>query len=126
MLVTCTFGLCALLLASLGVYGLVSYSVAQRTRELGIRAAFGAHSRSLCRMVLRQGMTPIAVGLVFGIAGPLACGRVLQSLLYDIRAHDPLIISAVAVLILVTATLACYLPARRASRVDPMVALRCE
>jgi len=126
MLLTSTFALCALLLAGLGIYGVVAYSVARRTREIGIRAAFGAHPLDLCVMVLRQGMTPVVVGLIFGVTGALACGRLLQSLLYGVKAHDPWIISAVVAAVLLTATLACYVPARRAARIDPMVALRYE
>jgi len=126
MLLTSTFALCALLLAGLGIFGVVSYSVTRRTREMGIRAAFGACSLDLCSMVLRQGMTPVVLGLIFGVAGALACGRLLQSLLYQIEAHDPLVISVVTVVVLLTAVLACYLPARRAARIDPMEALRYE
>lgn len=125
-LLTCTFASCALVLAGLGIYGVVSYSVARRTREMGIRVAFGACSLNLCSMVLRQGMTPVVLGLIFGVAGALACGRLLQSLLYEIEAHDPLIISVVVTVVLVTAALACYIPARRAAKIDPMEALRYE
>jgi predicted permease len=126
MLLTCTFALCALLLAGLGIYGVVSYSVTRRTREIGIRAALGARAPDLFSMVLRRGMTPVALGLILGVAGALAGGRLLQSLLYEVEAHDPLILCAVALVLLLTALLACYLPARRAARVDPMVALRYE
>jgi predicted permease len=126
MLLTSTFALCALLLAGLGVYGVVSYTATQRTREIGIRVAFGARTAELCAMVLRQGMMPVAFGLILGIAGVLACSRLLQSLLYEVQAHDPWIIAVVTTAVLLTATLACYLPARRAARIDPMVALRCE
>jgi predicted permease len=125
-LLTAAFALCALLLAGLGIYGVVSYWVAKRTREIGIRATFGARSLDLHLMVLRQGMTPVVLGLVIGVAGALACGRLLQSLLYEIEAHDPLILAAVVAAVLVTTVLACYLPARRAAKVDPMVALRHE
>jgi putative ABC transport system permease protein len=126
MLLTCTFASCALLLAGLGVYGVVSYSVARRTREMGIRAAFGAGSFDLCSIVLRQGMRPVALGLIFGVAGAWACGRILQSLLYQTKAHDPVVISLVIAVMLVTGVLACYVPARRAAKVDPMEALRYE
>jgi predicted permease len=126
MLLTSTFALCALLLAGLGIYGVVSYSVTQRTREMGIRAAFGARAPDLRCLIVRQGMTPVALGMILGVAGALAGGRLLQSLLYEVTPHDPSIIAVVVGVMLLTATLACYLPARRAARVDPMVALRYE
>ncbi len=126
MLLTSTFALCALLLAGLGIYGVVSYSVTQRTREMGIRAALGARAPELCTMVLRQGMVPVVLGLILGVGGALACGRLLQSLLYEVQPHEPWIIAAVIATVLLTALLACWLPARRAARIDPMAALRCE
>jgi predicted permease len=126
MLLTSTFAWCALLLAGLGIYGVVSCSVTRRTREMGIRAAFGARAPELCIMVLRQGMTPVVLGLILGVGGALACGRLLQSLLYEVKPHDPWIIAAVVGAVLLTAALACYVPARRAARIDPMAALRCE
>jgi predicted permease len=126
MLLTSTFALCALLLAGLGVYGVVFYSVTRRTREMGIRAALGARAPQLCVMVLRQGMTPVVAGLILGVAGALAGGRLLQSLLYEVKPHDPWIIAVVVGVMLLTAALSCYLPARRAARTDPMAALRCE
>ncbi len=126
MLVASTFALCAVLLAGLGIYSVVSYMVTQRTREIGIRATFGARSSDLCWMVLRQGMIPVALGVVSGICGALVCGRLLQSLLYEVNADDPRILAVVAGVVMSTALAACYIPARRAARVDPMVALRCE
>jgi predicted permease len=126
MLLISTFALCALLLAGLGIYGVVSYSVTRRTREMGIRAAFGACSLDLCSMILRQGMAPVVLGLILGVAGALACGRLLESLLYQIKAHDPLVISVVTMVVLLTAVLGCYIPARRAAKIDPMEALRYE
>jgi predicted permease len=126
MLLTSTFALCALLLAGLGIYGVVSYAVTRRTREMGIRAAFGARAPDLCSLILRQGMTPVALGLILGVAVALAGGRLLQSLLYEVRPRDPWILSVVVAVVLLTGTLACWLPARRAAKVDPMVALRYE
>jgi len=126
MVVTSAFALCAILLAGLGIYGVVSYTTTQRTKEIGIRATFGARSSDLCWMVLRQGMIPVALGLVSGICGALVCGRLLQSLLYEVKADDPWILAAVAGVVVSTALAACYIPARRATKVDPVVALRCE
>lgn len=126
MTLAAVFAGTALLLAGLGIYGVVSYSVARRTNEMGIRMALGAESLHLYGMVLRQGMAPVALGLVAGVAGSLAAGRVLASLLYEICARDPLTIGAVAILLTLVALAACTLPARRATRVDPLVALHYE
>lgn len=126
MLMASTFALCAILLAGLGIYSVVSYAVTRRTKEMGIRAAFGAYPSDLCRMVLRQGMTPVVLGLILGICGALACGRLLQSLLYEVKADSPMILVTVAGTVVLTGLAACYLPARRAARTDPMMALRCE
>jgi predicted permease len=126
MLLAAVFAATALLLASLGIYGVVSYSVARRTNEMGLRLALGARSRSLYAMVLRQAMTPVAIGLIAGLAGALAAGRVLSSLLYEVSPRDPIVIGAVALLLAATALAACLVPARRATRVDPLIALRYE
>lgn len=120
------FALSALTLAGLGVYGVVSHSVAQRTRELGIRLAFGASSTALRGLVLRQGFAPIAWGLLGGILAALAGGRLVASLLFETNARDPLTLAAVALILAFVALIACWLPARRATRVDPMIALRAE
>jgi predicted permease len=120
------FAICALVLAGLGIYAVVSYSVVRRTREIGIRNAFGALPGHLYGMVLRQGMAPVGIGLLVGIAGALALGRLLRSLLYEISPYDPWIIAAAVVVTLTVALAACYLPARWAARVDPMTALRYE
>ena len=126
MLLAAGFAMISLLVASLGVYAVVSYSVAQRTPELGIRAALGARTGDLYRLVLRQGMAPVGVGLLAAVAGAIAFSRVLGSLLYEIDGSDPLTIAAVATLLAVVALGACLIPARRAGHVDPLTALRCE
>jgi ABC-type antimicrobial peptide transport system permease subunit len=126
MLLASTFAASALILAGLGIYGVVSCSVTRRTREIGIRAAFGALPRHLCAMVLRQGMAPVALGLLIGVMGALAVGRFLRSLLYEVSPYDPWIIAAATAVTFLMAVAASYLPARRAARIDPMVALRYE
>jgi ABC-type antimicrobial peptide transport system permease subunit len=120
------FGAVALVLAGLGVYGVISYSVAQRTREMGIRAALGASKPRLLRLVLNRGAWLTAAGLAIGIAGALALTRLLGNLLYDVSPRDPATMTAVAVMLAVVAGLASYVPARRATTIDPMVALRYE
>jgi predicted permease len=120
------FGLLGLLLACIGLYGLLSYEVARRTREIGIRAALGAQRRDVLRLVIRQGLVLIVVGLVAGVVAAYGATRFLQSLLFGVRATDPLTFAAVCGLLVIVGVLACYIPARRATRVDPMVALRYE
>ncbi len=121
-----SFAATALLLACLGIYGVISYSVARRTGEMGIRAALGACPGDLYGLILRQGMAPVAAGLVLGVAAALAVGRMLGSFLFEVRARDPFTIAAVSALLVAVAIAACFLPARRAARVEPTTALRYE
>ncbi len=126
MMLVMVFAASALALAGLGTYGVVSYIVTQRRAEMGIRLALGADGVSLMRMVLRQGLAPVASGLAAGIAGALAVGGFLRSLLFQASARDPLIIAVVSLVLIAVAAAACFIPARRATRVDPVEALRTE
>jgi len=116
----------ALLLASIGIYGAVAYSVAQRTTEIGVRMALGAQTRDVLHLVVRQGMVPVVSGLVIGIVATFGLGRLVAAQLYQVSAHDPLLLIAAATLLAITALLACLLPARRATHVNPVQALRAE
>jgi predicted permease len=118
------FGLLALALASIGLYGILAYSVNQRKREIGLRMAIGAAQASVLRLILKQGMSLVAKGVLIGLVGSLLVGRLLSRMLYGVSASDPLSIAGAAVVLLTVGLLACYLPARWASRVDPLVALR--
>jgi predicted permease len=120
------FGLLALMLACIGLYGLLAYEVARRTREIGIRTALGAQRRDVLRLVVKQGLSLALVGAVAGIGVTLGVTRYLKAMLYDVRADDPVTIIAVGVLLVLIALAACLIPARRATNVDPMVALRYE
>jgi ABC-type antimicrobial peptide transport system permease subunit len=120
------FAAAALLVASLGIYGVVSYSVARRRNEIGIRMALGAQRSQVLRMVIRQGMTPVVLGLAAGIAAALVFGRAIRGLLFGVQPSDPLTIAGVAVVLLVVGVLACLIPARHAAGTDAIAALRFE
>jgi putative ABC transport system permease protein len=118
------FALIGLLLAAIGVYGVLGYFVSQRTREIGVRSALGATRAQLAGLVIRQSMSPIAAGVGLGIAGSLVSGRLLTEMLYQVKPGDPEVIAVIVIVLLVVGLLASWLPARRAAGIDPMVALR--
>jgi ABC-type antimicrobial peptide transport system permease subunit len=120
------FGALGVLLAAIGLYGVLGYGVSQRTQEFGIRIALGAGRRRVLGLVLRQGLQLTLTALALGVVGALVAGRAIASLLYGVSPHNPLVLLAVATILTGVALLASYLPARRATRVDPMVALRYE
>ena len=119
-------GALALLLASIGVYGVMAFSISRRTRELGIRMALGAERREVFSLVIREGMALVAAGIAIGLAGALAGTRTLAAFLYGISARDVATFATVPLVLALVALAACYVPARRAARADPMAALRCE
>src|SRR5262249_42396281 len=120
------FGLLALMLACLGLYGIMSYNVAGRTSEIGIRMALGAEARDVIWLVLRETLIMVSIGVAAGVPAMLGATRLISSQLYGLTPADPVSISLAILLLLAVATLAGYVPARRASRVDPMIALRYE
>jgi len=126
MLLLGVFAGVALLLATVGIYGAVAYSVEQRTGEIGVRMALGAQARDVVRLIVRQGMTPVVFGLVVGLAAALALGRLITSQLFQTSAYNPMLLSATLVILGVAALLACLIPAWRASSVNPVEALRTE
>jgi len=126
MLLANAFGAVALFLATLGIYGVLAYLVARRTREIGIRVALGSSGGGILRLVLREGFQLVALGLVLGVVGAIFLQKAVASEIYGVRPLDPLVLASVMALLAIVALAACAVPARRAMRVDPMVALRSE
>jgi putative ABC transport system permease protein len=118
------FALMALLLASIGLYAVIAHSVRQRTKEIGVRMAIGATTENIRRMILRDGMAPVAIGMILGLSASLAVNRVLQSQLVGVSPHDPVTMTGAPLALIFVALLACQIPARRAMNVDPAIALR--
>jgi len=122
--VTASYAVLALFLAALGLFGVLAHAVSRRTQELGVRLALGALPRDLLLMVMSEGVRLTTAGIGLGIVGALLFTRIISSLLFGVSSTDPAVYLAIPALLLIVATLACYLPARRATRLDPMVALR--
>jgi putative ABC transport system permease protein len=121
-----TFAAVALVLAAVGIYGVISYAVSRRTHEIGVRVALGASPATVVRLIIAQGMRVVTVGVAIGLAGALVASRLMTTLVYGVRVTDPLTYAGVAALLVVVALVASYLPARRATRIDPLVAMRAE
>jgi ABC-type antimicrobial peptide transport system permease subunit len=122
----CVFSFLALAVTTVGIYGLISYSVTQRTTEIGIRMALGAQSTDVARLILKQGARLIGVGLLVGLGGALVVGRIIQARLFQVSTWDPTTLVLTGVVIAGVGLAACLIPTRRATRVDPIVALRAE
>jgi putative ABC transport system permease protein len=120
------FGFAALLLAAIGLYAVMAFSVSQRTREVGIRMAVGAQTRDVMAMIMRQGFVQVLVGMVIGLVFALAVSQLLSIILFNVQPRDPAIFAAIVFVLSATALLACFVPARRATAVDPLDALRTE
>jgi putative ABC transport system permease protein len=119
-----TFAAVALVLAAVGIYGVISYAVSRRTHEIGVRMALGATPRNVVRLIIEQGMRVVMVGVVAGLIGALLVTRLMTNVVYGVRVTDPLTYGAVALLLMVVALLASYIPARRATRIDPLASMR--
>jgi ABC-type antimicrobial peptide transport system permease subunit len=126
MMLLSIFGGLALVLASVGIYGVISYAVSQRTREIGVRMALGARPADVLRMILSEGLKLVAVGVALGLVAAVMLTRLLEGMVYGVSMRDPLIFVLVNLLLVTVSLAACYVPARRAMRVDPLVALRYE
>ena len=126
MLLLGAFALVGLSLAAVGLYGVISYTVMQRTREIGVRMAMGAQTSDVLRLVIREGMKLALIGASLGFGGALALTRLLKTLLFGVSATDPLTFIVIAALLIIVALLACWIPARRAASMDPLVSLRVE
>jgi len=126
MLLLAAFAALALFLSSLGIYGVLAYDVSQRTREIGIRGAIGASRGQIVAMVVKQGLWKTGVGLVLGLLGAFLLTRYMQTLLFAVQPTDPIVYAAVSAMLIAVAMVASYLPARRAAKIDPLIALRDE
>jgi putative ABC transport system permease protein len=120
------FAALALALAAVGIYGVIAYSVSRRAQEIGVRMALGAQKSDVLRLILKQGMAPAVAGAVLGLVGAWAATRLMTGLLFEVSATDPMTFTVITLTLMTVAVLACYIPARRATKVDPMTALRCE